>query len=246
MKAVIFGISPDARIVDITHSIDKFNIRMGAFILASAMHYFPKNTIHVAIVDPRVGTTRRALIVQTKRYLFVGPDNGLLMLAAEKDGINQVYTIVNSKFMLPRISSTFHGRDIFAPVVAHLANGTPPKKFGPEVQDFCKPCFAKPVVQADSELTGEVLHIDDFGNLITNIMSEDLKKGGIEGARFLTVRLKGMLLRLSFCRTYGEVPPRSPLALIGGHDFLEIAVNQGNALWKLKAKVGDAVIVSQV
>jgi len=245
MKAVAFRISPDARIIDITHSIDKFNIRMGAFILASAMHYFPKGTIHVAVVDPRVGTKRRALIVQTRRYLYVGPDNGLLMLAAERDGISHVYTIVNPKFMLSKISSTFHGRDVFAPVAAHLANGTPPKKFGPEVKDYDKPCFAKPVLQADGELAGEVLHIDDFGNLITNIVSADLAKLGVKATKPLTIRLKGILLRLSFCGTYGEKPPKSTLALIGSHDFLEIAVNQGNASRKLKVKVGDAVIVSQ-
>jgi S-adenosylmethionine hydrolase len=245
MKAVITGISPDARIVDITHSIDKFNVRMGAFILASALRYFPEGTIHVAVVDPGVGTKRRALIIQTKRCFCVGPDNGLLMLAAERDGIKRVYAIVNSKFMLPRISSTFHGRDIFAPVTAHLANGTPPRKFGPEVKDYYMPRFAKPVLQADGEFAGEVLYIDDFGNLITNITSEDLKKVGIEAPRPLAVRLKDTLLRLSFCRAYGEVPLRSPLALIDSYDFLEIAVNQGNASRKLKVKVGDAVIVSQ-
>jgi len=245
MKAVITGISPDARIVDITHSIDKFNLRMGAFILASTIRYFPEGTIHVAVVDPGVGTKRRAIIVQTERYFCVGPDNGLLMLAAESDGIKRVYAIVDSKFMLPRISSTFHGRDVFAPVAAHLANGTPPKKFGPEIKDYDKPRFVKPALQADGELAGEVLHIDDFGNLITNIMSKDLEKVGIEAARPLTIRLKDILLRLSFCGTYGEVPLRSTLALIDSHDFLEIAVNQGNASRKLKVKVGDAVIVSQ-
>jgi S-adenosylmethionine hydrolase len=245
MKAVIIGISPHARIVDITHSIDKFNVRMGAFILASAIRYFPEGTMHVAIVDPGVGTKRRALIVQTKRHLCVGPDNGVLMLAAEQDGIKRVYAILNSKFMLPKASSTFHGRDVFAPVAAHLANGTPPKEFGPEVEDYCMPRFAKPVFLAEGELAGEVLHIDDFGNLITNIMSEDLKKAGMEGARLLTVRLKSIFLPLDFCRTYGEVPHKSSLALIDSHDFLEIAVNQGNASRKLKVRVGDAVIVSQ-
>jgi len=245
MRAVAFKISPDARIIDITHSVDKFNIRMGAFILASATHYFPNGAIHVAVVDPGVGTKRRALIVQSKRYFYVGPDNGLLMLAAERDGISHVYTIVNPEFMLPKVSSTFHGRDVFAPVAAHLANGTPPKKFGPEVKDYDRPRFAKPVLQADDELAGEVLHIDDFGNLITNIASADLAKAGIKATKPLTIRLKGTLLRLSFCGTYGEMPPKSTLALIGSHDFLEIAVNQGNASRKLKVKVGDATVVSQ-
>ena len=245
MKAVAFRISPDARLVDITHSIDKFNIRMGAFILASATRYFPNGTIHVAVVDPGVGTKRRALIVQTRRYFYVGPDNGLLMLAAEKDGISHVYTVVNPEFMLPKVSSTFHGRDVFAPVAAHLANGNSPKKFGPEVKDYCRPRFTKPVLQDDGKLGGEVLHIDDFGNLITNIASADLAKAGVKATKPLNIRLKSILLHLSFCGTYGEKPPKSTLALIGSHDFLEIAVNQGNASKKLKVKVGDAVIISQ-
>ena len=185
------------------------------------------------------------VLIQSKRYFYVGPDNGLLMLAAERDGISHVYTIVNPEFMLPKVSSTFHGRDVFAPVAAHLANGTPPKKFGPEVKDYDRPRFAKPVLQADDELAGEILHIDDFGNLITNIASADLAKACIKATKPLTIRLKGTLLRLSFCGTYGEMPPKSTLALIGSHDFLEIAVNQGNASRKLKVKVGDAAVVSQ-
>jgi len=245
MKAAAFRISPDARIVDITHSIDKFNVRMGAFILASAARHFPKGTIHMAVVDPGVGTKRRALIVQTKRYLYVGPDNGLLMLAAERDRVSHVYAIVNPEFMLPKVSSTFHGRDVFAPAAAHLANGTPPRNFGPEVKDYDRPHFSKPVLQTDGKLAGEVLHIDDFGNLITNIASVDLAKAGMKATKRLTVRLKGLLLHLSFCGAYGEKRPKSTLALIGSHDFLEIAVNQGNASRKLKVKVGDAVVVSQ-
>jgi S-adenosylmethionine hydrolase len=245
MRAVILRISPDARIIDISHSIHKFNVRMGAFILASATPYFPYGTIHVAVVDPSVGTKRRALIIKTKRHFYVGPDNGLLMLAAEKDGISQVCTIANPELMFRKASSTFHGRDVFAPAAAHLANGTPPREFGPEVKDYNRPLFAKPTLRADKELIGEVLHIDDFGNLVTNITSSDLAKSGIKATKPLVVRLKGTLLRLSFCKTYGETPLKSTLALIGSHDFLEIAVNQGNASRKLKVKVGDTAVVSQ-
>jgi S-adenosylmethionine hydrolase len=245
MKAIILRISSDARIIDISHSIYKFDVRMGAFILASATPYFPDGTIHVAVVDPSVGTKRRALIIKTKRYFYVGPDNGLLMLAAEKDGITHVRTIANPEFMLHKVSSTFHGRDIFAPAAAHLANGTPPSSFGPEVKDYNRPLFAKPTLRADKELIGEVLHIDDFGNLITNITISDLAKSGIKTTKPLAIRLKGTLVRLSFCRAYGEAPLKSTLALIGSHDFLEIAVNQGNASRKLKVNVGDTAVVSQ-
>jgi S-adenosylmethionine hydrolase len=245
MKAVILGISPDARIVDISHSIDKFNLRMGAFVLASAAPYFQDGTIHVGIVDPGVGTERRALIVRTKRYFYIGPDNGLLMLAAEKDGIRQVCSIENPAFALCRVSSTFHGRDIFVPAAAYLANGVPLREFGPEIKDYNIPLFSKPTLRADKKLIGEVLHVDDFGNLITNVTSSDLTKSGIKPTKPLNVRLKGTLLHLSLCKTYGEAPIRSTLALIGSHGFFEIAVNQGNASQKLKTKVGDAVAISQ-
>jgi S-adenosylmethionine hydrolase len=245
MKAVILGLSPDARIIDISHSIHKFSVRMGAFILASAAPYFPDGTIHVAVVDPSVGTKRRALIVKTKRYLFVGPDNGLLMLAAEKDGISQVYLIRNAQFTLGKVSSTFHGRDVFAPIAALLANGTFPRKFGPEVKDYKRPLFSKPTPRAGKKLIGEILHIDDFGNLITNLTSSDLVELGIKATKPLAIHLKVALLRLSLCKTYGEVPLKSALALVGSHDFLEIAVNQGNASRKLRVKAGDTVVVSQ-
>jgi len=246
MKASILRISPDARIIDISHLIDRFDVRMGAFMLASAASYFPDGTIHVGVVDPSVGTERRALIVRTKRYFYVGPDNGLLMLAAEKDGISQVYTITNPAFMLRKVSSTFHGRDVFAPAAAHLANGKPPTKFGPEIKNYKRPPFSKPTMRADKELMGEVLHIDDFGNLITNLTSSDLEKSGIRIKKPLSIRLRDKLLRLDFCRAYGEAPPKSTLALIGSHDFLEIAVNQGNASRKLQVKAGEKVVVTQV
>jgi S-adenosyl-L-methionine hydrolase (adenosine-forming) len=245
MKAVILGICSDARIVDISHSVPKFDVRMGAFTLASAAPYFPNGAIHVAVVDPSVGTTRRALIVKTERYFYVGPDNGLLMLAAEKDGIVQVHAIENPEFMLGNVSSTFHGRDVFAPAAAHLANRVLFREFGPEVKDYERLLFSKPSLNAGKELRGEVLHIDDFGNLITNVSSSDLAKLGIKITRLLNIRLKDTLLHLQLYKTYGEAPLRSALAIIGSHDLLEISVNQGSASRKLKAKVGDSLIVSQ-
>ena len=141
--------------------------------------------------------------------------------------------------------ATFHGRDVFAPAAAHLANGVPLGEFGPEVKDCTSPLFSKPTLRADKELIGEVLHIDDFGNLITNITRSDLVRSGLRLKIPLDIRLKGTLMRLSLCKTYGEAPLESALTLVGSHDFLEIAVNQGNASRMLKVKVGDAVVVSQ-
>jgi len=243
MKAVILSIAPQARIVDITHEIEKFNIRMGAYVLASAAPYFPPNTIHVAVVDPGVGTKRRSIIAETRRSLYVGPDNGLLMLAAYKEHITNVYQIDNPKYMLSKVSKTFHGRDIFAPAAAHLAQGNKPSDFGPAIQDYILPEFAKPHAR-NGELLGEVLHIDDFGNIISNITLEDLEKMEFhEGTSFL-VRLGGKTLNIRFCSAYGEVPAGTPLALIGSSNFLEVADNQGNASRIFKAKVGDTFHVS--
>jgi len=243
IKAVILSIHPQARIVDITHEIEKFNIRMAAFVLASAAPYFPPGTIHVGVVDPGVGTKRRPIIVETKRSCYVGPDNGLLMLAVQKEGVGHVYHVNNPHYMLPRVSRTFHGRDIFAPVAAHLARGRSPSEFGPEIQDYSLPEFAKPHV-GEGELLGEVLHIDDFGNIVSNISAKDLEKMGIREGCSLRVKLDGKTLTLKLCSAYGEVPAKTPLAIIGSSDFLEVSVNQGSASRTFKAKIGDPLRVS--
>jgi len=242
MKAVILSICPEARIVDISHEIEKFNIRMGAFVLASAAPYFPVGTVHVAVVDPGVGTKRRPIIVETERCFYVGPDNGLLMLAAQKEGIRRIYHVSNPRYMLPRVSRTFHGRDVFSPAAAHLMRGCPPSEFGPEIHDYALPEFTKPSVRK-GELLGEVLHIDDFGNIVSNISVEDLEKIDVREGCLLHVKLRGRTLALKLCSAYGEVPVKKPLGIIGSSDFLEISINQGNASKVFKAKIGDSVRV---
>ncbi|MGQ9640944.1 MAG: SAM hydrolase/SAM-dependent halogenase family protein [Candidatus Bathycorpusculaceae bacterium] len=238
IKAVILGICPKATIVDVTHKIEKFNVEMGAFILASASPHFPKGTIHIAVVDPGVGTKRRPIIIQTERYFYIGPDNGILALAATKQGIKRIYEISNSKLMLPKISNTFHGRDIFAPAAAHLANGTSPADFGRQIRDIVMPQYAQ-VVRKKDTLIGEVLHIDGFGNVITNFSEKDLKQVGAK--KVVKARLNDVDLRLKLCKAYAEAEPQRPLAIIGSHDFLEISINQGNAAKRFKAKVGDKI-----
>jgi len=242
MKGVILSICPQARLIDISHEIEKFNVRMGAFVLASAASYFPKGTIHVAVVDPGVGTKRRAILVETKDMFFVGPDNGLLMLAAERQGIRHVYNITNRRLMLSHVSHTFHGRDVFAPVAAHLANGYKPSDFGSEIHDYVVPRFVKPRL-TKSALVGEVLHIDDFGNIVTNISRAEFEKTGIQEGAMLGFRLKDKVVKLRFCSTYGEVSVGKSLALIDSHDFLEISTNQGNTANKFGARVGDTIAV---
>lgn len=238
MKAVILNISPNTKIVDITHQIEKFNIRMGAYVLAAASSYFPKGTIHVVVVDPGVGTRRKAILIQTKQGYFVGPDNGVLVLAAESQGIEHVYKITNPKLKLPKISNTFHGRDIFAPAAAHLAKGTPPSEFGPEIHKIVTPKFAK-ITRRKGGLIGEIIHIDGFGNIVTNFSEKELESMGIKG--MVNIKLKNTRLKLKLCRAYAEVEAQKPLAIIGSHNFLEISVNQGNAADTFKTKVGDKV-----
>lgn len=243
MKAVILSICPEATIVDISHEIRKFDVRMGAFVLASAAPYFPSGTIHVAVVDPGVGTKRRPIIVETRRTFYVGPDNGLLMLSAKKEEIHHVHNITSRRYVLPKVSRTFHGRDIFSCAAANLAKGVSPPKFGPEIHDYVTPRFAKPYLKGD-ELFGEVLHVDGFGNVVTNISVKDLEKMGLQEGRFLHVKLKNKTLEVKLCSAYGEVPIQSPLAIIGSSDFLEVSVNQGDASKAFQVKTGDPIKVS--
>jgi hypothetical protein len=238
MKAVILGICANATIVDITHEIEKFNIRMGAYILASASPYFPKGTIHLVVVDPGVGTKRQPILIQTKHGYFVGPDNGVLALAANSQGIEHIYKMSNRKLMLPKISSAFHGRDIFAPSVAYLANGTQPEEFGPEIHESVMPRFAK-IIRRKDMLIGEVMHVDGFGNIVTNFGEKEVELMKIK--HIANVKLRNARLKLKFCKAYADVESQKPLALVGSHNFLEISINQGNAAEAFKIKRGDKV-----
>ena len=241
MKASILSISPDAVIVDISHQIEKFNIRMGAYVLTSASPHFPKGTIHVAVVDPGVGTQRRSLLVQTNRGFFVGPDNGILLLAAEKQGVTSICEITNTKLMMPHVSCTFHGRDIFAPTAAHLAKEVSPSEFGPEIREVVKPDFAK-VKRVKGTLTGEVLYVDGFGNIITNISEEEIASLHAEGT--FQVDLLTCKDTLKFGNTYSEAKPKEAIVLIGSHGYIEIAMNQGNAAEKFHVKPGHEILLS--
>ena len=242
MKATILSICPTAIIVDITHEVEKFNIRMGAYILASAEQHFPEGTIHVAAVDPEVGTRRQPLLIQTRRGFFVGPDNGLLTLASHKQGIIETIQITNHKFMLPKISDTFHGRDIFAPAAAYIAVGIAPNEFGPITVETVKPDFAR-VTYDRSVLEGEVLHIDGFGNIITNISDQEMKLIHLE--KTCSVEINGRQLTLEIGKTYGDSKLHQPLALVGSHGYLEIASNQSSAAEILSTKVGDKVRIKK-
>jgi len=243
MKAVILSICPEAEIVDITHDIPKFNIRLGAIKLLEASRYFPEGTIHVGVVDPGVGTARRPIIVHAERHLYVGPDNGLLIPAAMQEGIKAVYHIENRKYLFPKISRTFHGRDIFAPTAAHLALGVKPSDFGRKIDDYVVIDLPKPRIVGNS-IEGEILYIDQFGNSITNISEEMLHKIGIKDGCTLKVELEGREMKLRLVSAYGDAEVGEVLTIIGDNDLLEVSINRGNAAKSLNIKVGDRVRIS--
>ena len=242
MKGVILSICPEARVVDISHEVPKFDVRAGALIMAQAAPWFPAGTVHVGVVDPGVGTARRAIVVVSEHYVFVGPDNGLLMLAAKRDGLRTVYAIENEELMLDKISRTFHGRDIFAPVAARIASGLEPSEVGPEVGDYVMPSFAEPRIEGPRAL-GEVMYIDGFGNIITNISEEFLAKLGLGDGSYLRIRIGDEDLELRLCSAYGEAGPGELLAIVDSWGMLEIAINLGNAARELGVKPGQAVAV---
>jgi len=236
MKGVIAGLNPRANIVDVTHEIPSGDIRAAAFALRASYHYFPKRTVHVAIVDPGVGSNRRAIAVRTSEYVFVGPDNGVLSWALGNETIKEIRSLENSKYFLQPISRTFHGRDIFAPVAAHLSRGVPPKNFGPALTQFLRLPWPNPRIR-DDRIEGQVIYVDRFGNAITNIESASIRESSTPSA---CIFLGGR----RFCRVgsfYQTVPQGKPIAVIGSSGFLEISVNSGNAAQELRLEVGTAV-----
>jgi hypothetical protein len=240
MKGVILGIHPDANIVDISHSIPRHDIRTGAFVLMTIVKYFPAGTVHIAVVDPGVGTKRRPIAARAQSsegeiHFFIGPDNGLLIPAARSIGKFDVYEITNRDFFRKIPSHTFHGRDIFAPVGAHISMGVGVEEIGAEIFDFIDLDFGVGIKTADSIL-GKVIFIDTFGNIVTNISSEkvDLKFGD-------TLEIEGF--KVPFLNSYGFCKEGEPLALIGSHSYLEIAVNQGNAARFFRKKIVDEIII---
>lgn len=240
MKAVILSLCSDAVIVDVSHEVEKFNVRMGAYVLASVSPFFPKGAIHVAVVDPGVGTRRRALCIEANGCVFLGPDNGLLVLAAKARGIDRVYEVTNRRLMLSTVSKTFQGRDVFCPVAAHLACGASPSDVGPETKRVLIPGFAR-VIRERYKVVGEVVYIDGFGNVVTNIAEVDVES--VDRARKAKLRVGRSGLLVDFCGAYADVKRGEPVVLIGSHGFLEVSINQGSAERELRVKVGDKVTV---
>ena len=225
MKGVILSINPDARIIDISHMVKAGSIIHGAGLLQETYTFFPKGTIHVVVVDPGVGGDRRPILVKTKDHLFIGPDNGLFWPIITTHHQSEVIHLTEIKYFLSNISSTFHGRDIFAPVAAHLSLGVDPLKMGSIISNPV-PLHLPTPEQKDDILSGQVMRVDRFGNLITNIHIKDIEEFLGTGPPIIRA---GKLTIRGICRTYSEVNTGETLALIGSSSYLEIAVNQGRA-----------------
>lgn len=234
VKGVIKRINPQAEIVDVTHDVDSYDVLGAAFALNSFYRYFPKGTIHLAVVDPGVGSLRQPILVKTKDFLFVGPDNGIFSFVYQREDITDIIIISNKKYFLAEPSSTFHARDIFAPVAAYLSLGIETNEFGSPAKECMKFTFPQPELKGRS-LKGEVIHIDRFGNLITNIPG-----GLLENKRNAEI-IVGKSKIKGISRSYFEIKEQELGALIGSSDFLELAINQGSAQAFLKAKVGDTI-----
>ncbi len=238
MKGVVLSIAPNAQLVDIAHEVPPHDIIHGAFVIAQAAPHFPKGTIHIGVIDPGVGSTRKPICVECDGQFFVGPDNGLFAIFAHATGRWRAYQLTNPKYFRPTISSTFHGRDIFAPVAAHLACGVAPKNFGP-LLDHPKPLELPQLITEDNKLTGEVIYIDHFGSAITNIRRNDLPRANVQ---HVSVQIDGTTIT-GLSQTYEDRASGESVALMGSADLLEIAIRDGNAADELDLQHGSQVTV---
>ncbi len=248
LKGALLSVNPEAVIVDISHTIEPGNIKEGAFVIAGAYSYYPVGTIHVGVVDPGVGGQRKALLVETERHFFVGPDNGLFTFALGRESIVRSLELKQKRYFRDKVSSTFHGRDIFAPVAAHLSLGVEPSAFGTRLAscialDSPTPKFTNSALSGEV-IYGEVIYIDNFGNLITSIREEDLtaRFKGTEADR-LRVEVKGVEI-LGVCSTYADRGSGEGVALIGSSGYLEVAINGGSSVSYLNIGLGEKVSVS--
>jgi len=234
MKGVILNINPAAVIVDVTHGIPQGDLDAAAFALDQAFPYFPQETIHVVVVDPGVGTKRKVLLARAAHCYFLAPDNSVLKYVFARQPDVVVRSVINKNYFLSQTSRTFHGRDIFAPVAAHLSAGAPFEDFGPKINGVVRGDILLPA-KADKRITGAIVYIDHFGNCISNISKTDIDEQNVAEVNIKHFQFE----RLS--DSYAEHAPGEPLAIISSHDYLEIAVRDGNAAKILNIKKGEPI-----
>jgi S-adenosyl-L-methionine hydrolase (adenosine-forming) len=236
MKGVILGLQPAAEVIDISHGVEPYAIADGAFTIAQAYRFFPKKTVHVVVVDPGVGSARRPLLAEMAGQFFVAPDNGVLSMIFSREQ-PKVRHITNERYFLHPLSRTFHGRDVFSPVAAHLASGVSPAKFGKRIEDYLRASFDQPTHTGKNTWTGIILKADGFGNLVTNFHIDQFPE-----IRTHTFSLKAgprAITRLAL--TFSECAAGDLFAIVGSSGYLEMAVNQGSAAKALGCGAGTPV-----
>jgi S-adenosylmethionine hydrolase len=231
MKGVILGICPRAQLVDISHQVSRHAIAEGAFVVAQAYRSFPPGTVHVVVVDPGVGSQRRPILMEAAGQYFIAPDNGVLAMVFAREK-HKVRLISNARYFHRPVSQTFHGRDIFAPVAAHVAAGVAPARIGKVVADYVRPPFERPRQTGERTWTGQILHIDHFGNVITNFHGDDFPA--------LQQLAIGRAKARRLVHSYAEAPAGELVAIVGSSGYLEVSVNQGSAVEKTGCRSGGA------
>lgn len=244
VKGAILKINPDVHIIDVSHDVGNYDISSGAFHMARAVAYFPDGTIHVGVVDPGVGSNRKAIIVKAGTMWFVGPDNGLLAPAADRLGCEQAWEITNKKLLPHKVSDVFDGRDVFGPTGALLSKGVSPDEIGTKIDDIIRLPYYQPEIK-DGVVHGNIIHIDGFGNTVTNITYEKLEKIGITGETRLKVTVEGREYTAPYVRRFSAVKPGELLFLVAGGGYMEISVNQGNAAKKLGLSRGSKITLKR-
>jgi S-adenosylmethionine hydrolase len=242
MKGVILGINPDVRIVDVTHGISPQNVVEGSLSLSMSYGYFPSGSIHIAVIDPGVGSKRRPILAEADGHYFIGPDNGLFTSIFEKavPGQMKVHHLTNGDFFLPARGTTFHGRDVFAPAAAWLSRGTESSEFGPLIDDIEKINIPKAVLNEDGTITGEIVSIDIFGNAISNIPADLIARMGIGNK----IQIGFRELQPIVVTFYSGASDNSLHALINSFEMLELFVFKENAAELFDIRIGDSVNIS--
>lgn len=241
MKAVIAKIAPEVAVIDITHDVPAQNVRNAAFLLENAYRFFPDNTIFINVVDPGVGTDRKIILIKTEKYSFIAPDNGLLSYIAQNHKVKSIFLINNSKYFLKNVSSTFHGRDIFAPIAAHLANGVPDHEMGELIKISDIQLFSTNVIHKmlDGSLKIEIIHIDRFGNLIFPVKIDTLLN--IFDSPIFEINERKII---GLSDNFSSVEIGDILAYCGSSGYLEIAVRNGSASKELNVDYGAKLSIS--
>ena len=243
IKGVILNISPELEIVDISHSVQAFDVLDGALTIAQAYSYFPSGTVHLVVVDPGVGTARRPILVTSDRHHFVAPDNGVLSMVYAREERLHIRHVTAEHYSLQPISNTFHARDIFAPVAAWLAKGVDSEKFGDEITDFVRFNPPKPKSVNGNTLRGVILKVDRFGNLVTNITPQDAPM--LFASRTRAVQVGGRQARdYEILPNYSEGSPGEVFGILGSMGYLEIAANRGSAAKIVGSGKGSEVTIS--